>query len=101
MLCELATQKTLQKKKGRRPELLIPPRDYAMQLHRFFSPCRLVDVQLCALIRCDACTFAACSLASYWEIVINKRVYTATAEANTLFIRSFILQLRAHVGGFE
>jgi hypothetical protein len=37
----------------------------------------------------------------HWEIVINKRVYTATAEAKTLFIRSFILQLRAHIGGFK
>jgi hypothetical protein len=37
----------------------------------------------------------------YWGIVINKRIYTATAEAKTLFIRSFILQLRADVGGFK
>jgi hypothetical protein len=40
-------------------------------------------------------------LPTYWGIVINKRVYTATAEAKTLLIRSFILQLRCHVGGFK
>jgi hypothetical protein len=37
----------------------------------------------------------------YWGIVINKRVYTATAEAKTLLIRSCILQLRGHIGGFK
>jgi hypothetical protein len=36
-----------------------------------------------------------------WGMVIHKRVYTATAEAKTLFIRSCILQLRGHVGGFK